>query len=130
MLGLFEKKKEEPKAETPPPTNQPLEIGKEVTFRDPKTGEFIYQRALTQDQRKTIIEPIQRNSMSANKAIQLFIALTGWLENAAAVKAEIVKTEKEIVDAKQKIRDELKLDRQWDINPQTMNFEKRVPPSG
>lgn len=131
-MNLFDlsKKKVEPQATVTTTEPQAFEAGKERTFRDPRTGEFISQRSMSEEQRKLIVASLQKNTQCASQSIQLsrqFVAIQrAILANDDAITA----TEKEINESMQKVRDEQKLDKQWGLNPQLMILEKRVPPEG
>lgn len=111
-----------------PATPQTLEVGKEITFKDPKSGEFVYQRAITPENRKNIVNAMARNQTCAQQSIQMFMALMGWLENATKLKNEVMTTEKGINEEVQKVRDQFKLDRRWALNPALMVLERRDAP--
>ena len=127
-LAHFFKKEEEPKVELP--TITPLEVGKEVTFKDPKTGEFIYQRALSADQRKSIMTIMQKNGQLANQFIGVCRQEIAIGEQKLAVVKAIADSEKEINDIVNKVRDDLKLDKRWGLNMQLGCLERRDPPDG
>ena len=130
MLNLF-KKQDVPKEEQPLGSTLPVfEEGRERTFKDPKTGEFVSQRMLSSDHRKLLMDKLQKNGGQATQAIQMFRQLVGLLRACLKVDDEIVATEKEINDAMNKVRDDLKLDRRWGLNPNLMILEKREPPDG
>ena len=133
MLNFF-KKSETPTQpnNSPIPTSPPpaLEIGKEVTFKDLKTNEWVYQRALTSEQKKSIIISMQKNSQCANTSIQLSRQRLAVEKAIIENDNQITITEKEINDSLQKVRDELKIDKRWGLNPNLMILERRDPPEG
>jgi len=109
---------------------QVFKTGEQTQFRDPKTGEFVYQYPISMEHRKTLMESIQKNAQCANQ----FIALNRQRMNidgqVAAVNAQINASEKEINDVITKVRDDLKLDKRWGLNMQLGVLERRDPPTG
>ena len=133
MLGLFEKKKDSVVPLTPPITDavpQAFETGKEVQFKDPKTGEFVYQRALSADQRKFVMDAMQKNAQLANQFIGVSRQVILAQEQAASIHKSIMASEQEINKAIQKVLDDEKLDKRWRLNFQLGLIERRDPPSG
>lgn len=128
MLNLF--KKPEPPKPVENPQPQVLEIGKEVTFKDLKSGEWVYQRALNPDQKKALIASMQKNAMCANTSIQLSRQRIGVEKAILENDNQITVTEKEINDTLTKIRDELKIDKRWGLNPNLMILERRDAAEG
>ena|SRR3990167_4329098 len=123
----FLKKKEESKP-TIEPQPKVFEANKEITFRDEKTGEFIYQRPLTPEHRQAIMRIMGQNSQLANQFIQLNrnrLSLDSQINN---ISKAIIDSEKEIGDIVNKVRDELKLDRRWGLNPNLGVLERKDPP--
>lgn len=129
MFSLL-KKKPSTTEPTPQPQSQVFESGKELQFKDEKTGEFVYQRPLSAEHRKTIMIAMQKNTMCANQAIQLFMGFMNWFDAAGNLKKEIVTTEKSINDSVQIARDDMKLSKEWLLNPQLFILERRCPPEG
>lgn len=131
MLGnLFKEKKVETidvKSET---AGMAFETGKEVQFKDPKTGEFVYQRALTAEQRKSLMDAMQENAACANKFMMACRQRVAIEEQIASINKEITASEKRINDSITKVRDDLKLDRRWGLNMQLGVLERRDPPTG
>jgi len=132
MLNLF-KKPDEPKTDGAslgaPLAQVPVfEDGKERTFKDPKTGEFVSQRALSPENRKLLMEKLQKNGGQATQTIQLFRQILALMKTAIKLDDDITVSEKEINETMNKIRDDMKLDRRWGLNPQLMILEKRESP--
>ena len=126
MLNFF-KKKEPPPVAIPPP--KVFEPGKEITFRDEKTGMFISQRPLNEEQRKAYFAKIQENAGLANQFIidsRNFIAHFRRLNDCFD---KIDASEKQIREVVNKILDEEKLDKRWDVNPQLGVLQKTDPPT-
>ena len=124
MLNFLKKEKA---VETPLAT--PIfESDKEVQFKDPKTGEYIYQRPLTADQRRDIMAAMQRNAQAAQAFLQASRQVLMLEEKQIAESKAIVASEKEINDIINRIRDDLKLDRRWGFNMQLQVLERRDPP--
>lgn len=121
---------------TTPPTSDPipttppniLEVGKEHYFKDPKSGESVYQRAMTAEQRGSIMQAMTKNAGAAQKLIMVSRQKIAVDTNFMAVEKEIQESEKVINDIITKIRDEMKLDRRWGFNPQLGILERRDPP--
>lgn len=128
----FIKKIEHPKTEPVglDGAGQVFETGKQVTFQDPKTGEFVYQMALTPEQRKSVMDTMTKNANLANKFIQASRQRIAIEEQVSQVHKEIIASEKEIQDAITKVRDEHKLDKRWGLNMQLGLLERREPPNG
>jgi len=121
-------KEQEPAAT---PTEPVLFEGeKERSFRDPKTGEFIYQRAITPEQRKSVFTAFQENASLANQLIGLCRQSLSLEEQTRGCNKQITDSEKKINDHIIKIRDELKLDPRWSFNMQLGCMERRDPPVG
>lgn len=130
MLGLFKKeeKKDVPAGEAS--SGLVFETGKEIQFKDPKTGEFIYQRALSAEHRKILMDAMGKNAGLANRFMQAARQKLLIDEQVVNLNKEIVVSEKEINDEITKVRDELKLDRRWGLNLQLGVLERRDPPNG
>lgn len=129
MLNLFKK---QDNVVVPPIVGTPktFEAGKEVTFRDEKTGEFVYQRSITADQRQECFQNMQENGMLANQFIAMNrqrMAMEIQIDN---VNNQINASEKKINEAIEKIRDDMKLDRRWNLNMNLGVLERRDPPTG
>jgi hypothetical protein len=130
MLNLF-KKPEEAKAEAPQPSaGLAFETGKEVQFKDPKSGEFVYQRAISPEHRKLLMDAMQKNAQCANRFMQVCRQELMFSEQKSAINKEIIASEKEINDHINVVRDDLKLDRRWGLNLQLGVLERRDPPNG
>jgi len=118
-----------PNTPPPPNPNPVLEVGKEVTFKDPKTGEFVYQRAMNPDQRKAIMIALQKNGQCATTSIQLLRNYAVLQKAIMENDNNIVITEKEINDSVQKARDDMKIDGRWLLNPNLLILERRDSPT-
>lgn len=127
-MSIFKKK--EKIAEVSPEAPKVLETGKEVTFRDPKTGEYVYQRTISPEQRKIISQAFQKNSQMATQSIQLSRQRVAVEKAIIENDNKITETEKEINETVQKVREELKIDGRWGLNPNLMILERRDPPEG
>ena len=124
-----------PKKETPPPGAQlapaeAFQVGKQVTFKDPKTGEHVYQIAMTAENRSAIMQAMQKNANIAQRFLQTSRQALIFQDQSAQANKEITESEKEINTTLDKIRDELKLDKRWGLNMQLGLLERRDPPSG
>ena len=128
MLNLF--KKEEVKVATPTETPpQIFETGKEMQFKDPKTGEFVYQRAITAENKKILMDAMNKNGGLANQFMQVCRQQIAVAEQIDVVNKAIKESEKEINDTITKIREELKLDRRWGLNMALGVLERRDAPT-
>jgi len=107
-----------------------LQSGKEVQFKDEKTGEFVYQYPLSADQRKSIMETMRKNGQIANNFIAICRQEFTIKDQKEATYKAIIESEKEINEKVSEIRDELKLDRRWGLNMQLGVLERRDPPEG
>lgn len=130
LLDIFNKKKEEVKVEAINLGTTPVEIGKTVQFQDPKTGQIVYQQALSLEHRKILMGAMQRNGETIQVFIQdslaYFNALDKCMETRKAIQARGAE-----VDAKfNEIREELKLPKDWGFNTQLGLLERRVSPGG
>lgn len=134
MFGLGKKKIEEPVGASVAapinPANSVSEPGKEVQFKDNNTGEYIYQRALSLDQRRFCAQVMQENGQLANKFIILNRQRIDLEKGIVECMTAIVESEKRINDTVEKIRDEQKLDRRWGLNMGLGVLERRDPPNG
>lgn len=126
MPGWFNKEEKSETATTPQP--QAFETGKEIQFKDQKSGETIYQRALSADHRKEVMDAMQRNASCANQFMNVSRQRIVVEEAIAKANKAIADSEKEINDIITKVRDELKLDRRWGLNIQLGILERRDPP--
>ena len=130
MFELFKKK--EAKSITDSPTNSsPLIIpsGQEVTFKDPKTGQLVYQRALSLEHKKMIMDTFQLNAEQMNRFLRAALDFLMALERAQAELQNIKISEKEIFNTVQKVRDELKLGKMWEFLPTNPGvLERREAP--
>lgn len=128
MFNIF--KKEVPLAQPASVVTQPvLETGKEIQFKDPKSGEMIYQRALSPEHRKSVMEAMQRNASAANQFMGACRQRLAVEDQVGKANKAITDSEKEINDIITGVRDELKLDRRWGLNIQLGVLERRDPPS-
>lgn len=112
-----------------PETVEPkVEAGKEIQFKDPKTGELVWQRPLNNDQKKMIMDAMQKNAICAQVFMQLSRSLITAQERLIVENKNILASEKEIGDIVTKFRDEYKLDRRWGLNMNLGVLERRDPP--
>lgn len=132
MLSLFNKKEEvKPEPITPPVDPNPVfEVGKERTYKDPKSGEFVYQRAMTAEQKSNVMKALQKNAAHVNAAVQLSRQFAAVLKTLMDNDNKIAECDKEIGEAVQRVRDEQKISKQWLLNPNLMILERREPPEG
>ena len=130
MLGEFFKKKENPP--TPPATVQPppIEVGKEVYSKDPKTGQAVYHRAMSAENQQVYMNVIQKNINLAQQFLVASRNFSNYLEQVMVINKGINESEKEIGVTKIKIRDEMKIDNRWDVNMNLGVWERRDPPNG
>ena len=124
-----------PKKETPPTTpelkpTEAFQVGKQVTFKDPKSGEHVYQIAMTAENRAAVMQTMQKNANIAQRFLQTSRQALIFQEQSAQANREITESEKEINTTLDKIRDEMKLDKRWGLNMQLGLLERRDPPSG
>lgn len=131
MLDFFKKKQS--KVETidiVPQEVAAMKTGEEVQFKDPKTGEFVYQRAISAEQRKNVMMSMQKNAQLANQYISTSRQALQIEDQIRAINKAITDSEKEINDTITAVRDELKLDRRWGLNMQLGVLERRDAPGG
>ena len=129
MLEIFKKKTplvEEPKSPQP----EVLEVGKQITFKDPKTSEHVYQIALSPAQRQEMMVAMQKNGQLAQQFLSASRNFLIFIEQAMIANKNISESEKEINTIKTKFRDDLKLDPRWDFNFNLGVMERREPPNG
>ena len=133
MLGLLNKKEKveavDAQIATPAqPTT--FEVGKQISFKDNKTGEMVFQIAMNPDQRKALMGSMVKNSGVANRFMVTSRQKLQLEEQLTALNKEITDSEKEINEIINKVRDELNLDKRWGLNIQLGVLERRDPPNG
>ena len=126
MFRLFGKKEEVKSVNPVEPTV--LEVGKTITFKDPKTGEAIYQIALSPENRKLVMDAMQENGVLGQRFMQASRNRLLTEQQVISVHNEIAASEKKINDTITKVRDEMKLDKRWGFNLQLGILERRDPP--
>ena len=140
MFDFLNKKLNLPKkpsvqASAPPPAINQLgetifEVGKEMMTRDPKTGEYIYRIALSPENRKKSFDVIQKNGGIGQGLINLAINLVNILRQLDSVEKTWVTNQKEIDNVVTEIRDAMKIDKRYLLNPGLGVLERREPPEG
>lgn len=127
MLSMFKKKPviDVPAVTLPPPLNS----NQENFARDPKTGESIYQRVLTPEQRVKVTGALNANIQASQQFLQTARQIRQMEKMSHEADMNLIASEKQIGDVVTKIRDEMKLDRRWGLNPQLMVMERRDPPA-
>lgn len=134
MFDFFKKKEDHlhGSGNASPGTEPPkvFETGKEIQFTEPLTGMHIYQRALSDEHRKLIMVEIQKQQITVSEFINISRQYLAWQERMILAEKNIRENEQKINIVKDKIRDDLKLPKIWDINPQLIVLEKREPPGG
>lgn len=113
-----------------PSTPQPIETGKETFTRDPKTGEAIYQRAMSPEHLAKVMGAMNQNIKAAQNFVMVGRQKMAMDAQLIAAEKQIVETEKQINEIVSKVRDELSLDRRWGVNLQLGVLERRDPPNG
>ena len=108
----------------------PQTSNNEITFRDEKTGEFIYQRILSENHKKLIMDTYQKNSIFANAFLSISLQLFQILDKGRLELENIKISEKEIQNTIQTVRDDLKIGKMWEFKPNLQLFERRDPPPG
>ena len=126
MFGLFGKKEEVKPVNPVEPSV--LEVGKTITFKDPKTGETIYQIALSPENRKLVMDAMQENGVLGQRFMQASRNRILIEQQVLTIHNEIAISEKKINDTITKVRDEMKLDKRWGFNLQLGILERRDPP--
>lgn len=127
---LFGKKEEISPIQVAQPTPEVFNANEEKQFKDPRTGEVVFQRSMTAEQRTQIFTAMKKNADAAQKLIGMSRQRLNIEKQLIKIEDEIVATEKEVNDIITKIRDDLKLSRQWGLNMQLGVLERRDPPNG
>lgn len=129
MLDFLKKNPAKESTPTQTPVGAVLETGKEIQFKDPKTGEYVYQLAMSAENRKKIMDAMQKNAGLANQFMMICRQEIGVQEQKAGVLKAIIESEKEINDKITAVRDEHKLDKRWGLNMGLGVMERREPPA-
>ena len=107
---------------------QIMEKGKEVQFKDPKTGQQVYHRSLSSEHRKLLGDAFTNQALIINEYLQTSRQFLAWQQKFLMGEKAIQDNEKILNTTMDEIRNELKLDKRWGINPQLMVLEKRESP--
>ena len=121
-------KKKEEVVELQKPTV--FEDGKEVQFKDPKTGEFVFQRPVSPELRAKMFQSMNGNAGLAQQFINTTRQTVEFLIAVMDINTKIKSSEKDINDKIKEIRDDMKLDGRWTFNMQLGCMERREPPEG
>lgn len=120
-----------PPTEVPAPTGQkeiPYDTEKEIQLRDAKTGEFIYRRLLSKEHLKMINDVFMKNAQLGQQFLNISRQDVAVVKKKLEISDLIDKSEKEVNDVINKIRDDKKLDKRWGWNMQLQCLERRDPP--
>lgn len=117
----------------PLPVTEPvtvLETGGETQFQDPKTGMIIFRRGLSAEQRKLLGAVLRKNGELGSAFLGISRQVIVHQDKQQEIYKQIAVSEKEIETTISKVRDELKLTKEWGFNPQLGCLEKQLPPNG